>query len=141
MAVTVLLKFLWRRDKHVNGLAYPDEVHVDLLDEMPTRKIAVFLYHQQIEIAVRPHVAAGGRPEQDDALRLGHLHDPLNDGVENVVVHNTSDLCDRIKNRSSGHGDRALRKQKGVTHRHGPVSHGRPLQPRRATSRAPAPSE
>lgn len=92
MAVTIFLKFFRRRDKHINGLAYPDEIHVDLLYEMPTREITTFFHHHQIEVAVRPPFAACGRPEQDDALRRGHLDNALNDGVENRFLHNTTRL-------------------------------------------------
>lgn len=94
MAVTILLQFLGSDNKYVDSLPYSYEIHVDLLDEMPPGKITIFLHHQQIEVAVRPHVAPRGGPEQENALRLGHLDDALNDGIENGILHKTIYLCD-----------------------------------------------
>ena len=88
MTVAVLLQIFGGYDDNVNRLSNTYQVAVDAMRQFASMNPG--LHYQQIDVAVRPHVAAGGRSEQDDALRIGHLHDPINNGVENVVVHNTT---------------------------------------------------
>lgn len=51
------------------------------------RDLSVFFCHQEIEIAVRTYLVAGGRPNQKDAPQINRLHDALDDGVEDWRLH------------------------------------------------------
>ena len=87
MAVSILLDIFWSHDNHVYGLSHSNEIHVNLLNEASPGDLSLLFYDEEIEITMRTRLAPYRRPEQDDALRVGHFDDAFDDGVENREFH------------------------------------------------------
>ena len=84
VAVLIPLYVVGRDDDGVDGSANAIEIHINLAHQF--KRVHAFLDDKQIYVAVAVHVAPGGGPEEDDLLRLGHLHNSLDDVVQRTLV-------------------------------------------------------
>ena len=75
MRVAITLDFLRRHDHGIDA-DRPGQIAVDCSRDAMAIELPA-LDNQQIEVAVGAHGATRRRPKQDDPLRLGSLHDPL----------------------------------------------------------------
>ena len=77
MRVSITLDFLRSHDHGID----PDragQIAVDRGRDPIAIELAP-LDNQQVKVAIRPHGATSRRPKQDDLLRVGGLHDSLDD--------------------------------------------------------------
>src|SRR3990172_2019024 len=77
---------VFRCDYHnIFGRADPTETLVDLSRGLTT--VLARLDYEEVQVAVRAHLAPGRRPEQDDLLRRHRVHDPPHDLLHHRLVH------------------------------------------------------
>ena len=86
MRVAIALHFLRRDDDHIDGRIRAGQVTINLGCDSSPVKLAP-LDDQEIKVAVRSHLPAGGRPEQDDLVGLGRLDDTPDDVGKDLALY------------------------------------------------------
>ena len=73
--VAVLFELLWGHHEDIHGLSDTIQAHVNITNDL-ARVVVSALDDQDIDITVGTHLPARRRTKKDDALRLGHVHNP-----------------------------------------------------------------
>jgi hypothetical protein len=83
--MTVLLQITVSRYDYINSNAQANQMLIDHLGCMPAMR-AIRHNHQDVDVALGSHLAAGRRTEEDNLPRVGDLDNALYEVVEDVRV-------------------------------------------------------
>ena len=83
--VSILVQVALRSDHHIDRGTQADQVPIDRLCRLSSVR-AIGDDHQDINIAVRSHIAAGSRAEQNNPPRVDNLDDPSHQVIDDFRV-------------------------------------------------------
>jgi hypothetical protein len=93
MPIAVSFELLRGHHEDIYGLSNAVQTHVNIANDM-ARVVISGLDYQDIDVTVGPHLPARSRTKKDDAFRLGNVHDPLDNVLQDGVTESVC-LCHR----------------------------------------------
>jgi len=91
--VVVLLELLWGHHEDIHGLSGAIQAHVNITNDLAQIVVSA-LDDQDIDVTMGAQLPASRRTKKDDALRLGHVHNPPDNVLQGGFAESVG-LCHR----------------------------------------------